>query len=443
MLFEDLTTGADPNAYGALAMNILPDVDLPPHAARAEGVFGGGDGDGDDDETSDADMAKEEARVDDVDAQMQTPSTDVKTENAKQATPGDASDVKTETQPVLAKPEKVGILIGERGAEYWLGRVSKVKNGDDPWENTQVVFDSDPHGEEPMWVCPWEIDLAPVRYRDEPSTAVDGTADAANDDDETETRRNAEHLEKCEHGTNIAVRLGWPQATKAARDEFVTWREACSPHTRPARAPTFCGKELDLYKVLTEVMRSGGYELVTLEKNWKKIALSLGKDLATQTSASFALRTHYQRCLLEFETWLWANAGTLGPRPASFDAAVSSASASVVVSGAGNAAAALDVSVDETDVNRSLLEEDGDDDFADSEDDEKDGGKDRNSDEDEKMDDDEEPEEEPEGEEAFDPDANSDEDEDEDETSDDDFEIKPNAGSGRKRGRDDSDEEYE
>jgi len=33
---------------------------------------------------------------------------------------------------------------------------------------------------------------------------------------------------------------------------------------------------------------------VTLEKNWKKIALSLGKDLATQTSASFALRTHYQ-----------------------------------------------------------------------------------------------------------------------------------------------------
>ena len=123
-------------------------------------------------------------------------------------------------------------MIGERGAEYWLGRVSKVKNGDDPWENTQVVFDSDPHGEEPMWVCPWEIDLAPVRYRDEPSTAVDGTADAANDDDETETRRNAEHLEKCEHGTNIAVRLGWPQATKAARDEFVTWREACSPHTR-------------------------------------------------------------------------------------------------------------------------------------------------------------------------------------------------------------------
>ena len=74
--------------------------------------------------------------------------------------------------------------------------------------------------------------------------------------------------------------------------------------------------------------------------------------------------------MLEFETWLWANAGTLGPRPASFDAAVSSASASVVVSGAGNAAAAaaaaLDVSVDETDVNRSLLEEDGDDDFADS-----------------------------------------------------------------------------
>jgi hypothetical protein len=45
---------------------------------------------------------------------------------------------------------------------------------------------------------------------------------------------------------------------------------------------------------LTEVMRSGGYELVTLEKNWKKIALSLGKNLATQTSASFALRTHYQ-----------------------------------------------------------------------------------------------------------------------------------------------------
>ena len=132
--------------------------------------------------------------------------------------------------------------------------------------------------------------------------------------------RSAANQAKCDAGKAIAVRLGWPRGSRSAREEFQTWREAAMPHGgRPPRAPTFCHSELDLYVVLTNVLCDGGYELVTAEKNWKKIAKTLGKDLTTQTSASFALRTHYQRCLLDLENWLWANVDTLGPRPDSFD----------------------------------------------------------------------------------------------------------------------------
>ena len=196
------------------------------------------------------------------------------------------------------------------------------------------------------------------------------------------------------------MRLGWPRGSRSAREEFQTWREAAMPHGgRPPRAPTFCHSELDLYVVLTNVLCDGGYELVTAEKNWKKIAKTLGKDLTTQTSASFALRTHYQRCLLDLENWLWANVDTLGPRPDSFDDASDAKDAKDAPARAAPRGAADDAM--DADGARDAVEEDG---YADS-DDAKSAGDDKEA----GGPAEEEPEEEPEGDEAFDPDAESDE----------------------------------
>ena len=216
-------------------------------------------------------------------------------------------------------PGKTGIIMGENGKEFWLGRVHRVRGGDDPWENTMVVFDSDPEGDEPMWVCPWEIELAPEKYQPKEDPAAMSAAIGAGDDDDDD-ERSAENQLKVDSGTEIAERLGWPHGVAAAREEFNNWRMTAAGVERLPRAPTFAGAELDLYKVLVEVMCRGGYELVTNEKRWKTIAKLAcpGKDLTTQTSASFALRTNYQRFLLDLETWLWENADTLGPRPAAF-----------------------------------------------------------------------------------------------------------------------------
>ena len=106
-------------------------------------------------------------------------------------------------------------MKGPNGAEYWLGRVSRVRGGDDPWENTQVLFDSDPDGEEPMWVCPWEIELAPAEYQ----TADDLSHDPYGKpkDDADDDKRSAETQLKCDAGKAIAVRLWWPRGSRAAR----------------------------------------------------------------------------------------------------------------------------------------------------------------------------------------------------------------------------------
>ena len=228
--------------------------------------------------------------------------------------PADAAPIvdPADVKPGDLIPGKTGIIMGDNGKEFWLGRVHRVRGGDDPWENTMVVFDSDPDGEEPMWVCPWEIEPAPERYQ--PSEDLNAEPVDLNDDDDDE--RSAQDQLKVDSGTEIAERLGWPQGVYAAREEFDNWRMTSTGVERLSRAPTFAGSELDLYKVLVEVMCRGGYELVTNEKRWKTIARLAcpGKDLTTQTSASFALRTNYQRFLLDMETWLWNNADTLGPQ---------------------------------------------------------------------------------------------------------------------------------
>ena len=155
-------------------------------------------------------------------------------------------------------------------------------------------------------------------------------------------RRSAENQLKVDSGTEIAERLGWPHGGAAAREEFNNWRMTAAGVERLPRAPTFAGAELDLYKVLVEVMCQGGYELVTNEKRWKTIAQLAcpGKDLTTQTAAAFALRTNYQKFLLDLETWLWKNADTLGPRPDAFTPAEYDADVKIRELAAPRAAAA-------------------------------------------------------------------------------------------------------
>ena len=402
MLFEDLTAGADPTAYGALPPPPEPPKEAAPEKPGASAAPAA------DATASDAKAAFEG----DVSAGASPGTLPTGPGSKETAFSGpETTTVTAVTEATTTKDDekekpKVGILKGANGAEYWLGRVSRVRGGDDPWENTQVLFDSDPDGEEPMWVCPWEIELAPAAYQTSEDRAHDPFGKPGGGGDAEDAARSAANQAKCDAGKAIAVRLGWPRGSRSAREEFQTWREAAMPHGgRPPRAPTFCHSELDLYVVLTNVLCDGGYELVTAEKNWKKIAKTLGKDLTTQTSASFALRTHYQRCLLDLENWLWANVDTLGPRPESFDDASDASDASDAKDAPARAAprGAADDAMD-ADGASDAAEEDG---YADS-DDAKSAGDDK-EDKEAGGPAEEEPEEEPEGDEAFDPDAESDE----------------------------------
>ncbi len=66
------------------------------------------------------------------------------------------------------------------------------------------------------------------------------------------------------------------------------------------RIPQIGGKELDCYKLYTCVTSRGGYEKVTLTKEWKNIVHEF--DLPPScTSASFTLKHHYLKCLLNYE----------------------------------------------------------------------------------------------------------------------------------------------
>jgi hypothetical protein len=74
---------------------------------------------------------------------------------------------------------------------------------------------------------------------------------------------------------------------------------------RPLKVPTFCHVELDLHRVFAEVQARGGFRAVTDQKRWREVCRSLGHDLSGQTSASFAMRQNYERCLLDYEAYLF------------------------------------------------------------------------------------------------------------------------------------------
>jgi len=66
------------------------------------------------------------------------------------------------------------------------------------------------------------------------------------------------------------------------------------------KTPTVGGQKLDLAKLYHEVIKRNGHKEVTSTKQWKRVAdaFQLPKSL---TSASFLMRSHYERYLYEFE----------------------------------------------------------------------------------------------------------------------------------------------
>lgn len=191
---------------------------------------------------------------------------------------------------VAGGDESNGIVSTDAGV-FYLGRVRRVRVSPDFWETVQVVFDSDP--EDWMWVSPWEIVAAPEKYHDpvfDGPGAIDPDRQITEDDIAEILRSKA-----------IARKLGWPGGTKLR--EFDRYRSEAYRGNAPI-APTFCHAPLDIYRVFIETMHLGGYRAVTRNKFWKQVARTLGRDLATQTSASFALRTTYERCIHQLEQYL-------------------------------------------------------------------------------------------------------------------------------------------
>jgi len=64
--------------------------------------------------------------------------------------------------------------------------------------------------------------------------------------------------------------------------------------------PSIGGKELDLFKLYKAVIARGGSQRVSNNKMWKEIVNEF-EIPPSCTSASFTLRNHYNRCLLQYE----------------------------------------------------------------------------------------------------------------------------------------------
>ena len=191
---------------------------------------------------------------------------------------------------VDAEDEKRGIIAID-GVFYYLGRVRKTRSSPDSWETIMVVFDSDP--EDNMWVSPWEIVEAPEIYRD-PAHALPDAVDF-------ERPLSAEDIAYISKSKAVARRLGWPKGE--SRAEFDELRQKAYGAEVP-RAPIFCGVQMNLHRVFIEAMHIGGYEHVTRLKHWKSVARTLGRDLTSQTSASFAMRRSYEKCLFALEKYV-------------------------------------------------------------------------------------------------------------------------------------------
>jgi hypothetical protein len=213
-----------------------------------------------------------------------------KYESAQEAPWNVGDRIMMQFEGVLTEDESRGI-IAVNGGIYYLGRIRSVRrNTPDYWETVMVVFDSDP--EDYMWVSPWEIVRAPEKYHG-PVHEVPAMY--------PERALSAEDIAAIARNKAISRRLGWPAGDN--RKEFDSLRRvAFAGHLPPT--PTFTGVELNLHRVFVEAMHMGGYEFVTRNKLWKTVCRTLGRDLTTQTSASFFMRKSYERCLYPLEKYL-------------------------------------------------------------------------------------------------------------------------------------------
>ena len=75
-------------------------------------------------------------------------------------------------------------------------------------------------------------------------------------------------------------------------------------HAGKFKTPIFGKQPLDLHRVWWSVVKAGGYKVVCDDKLWRSVAKSLDIDITGRTSASTAIRTHYERCLMAFENYL-------------------------------------------------------------------------------------------------------------------------------------------
>ena len=187
--------------------------------------------------------------------------------------------------------ESKGLIELDNGL-YYLGRVRSVRRSTpDNWETVMIVFDSDP--DDYMWVSPWEIVAAPEKYHDPVHEAP-----APVDPEKLLSPEDLALVARCK---SVARHLGWPAGDN--KREFDKYHKKTFGGV-PPQPPIFCRTPLNVHRVFLEAMHLGGYESVTRNKLWKTVARTLGRDLTSQTSASFALRKAYEKCLYPLEKLL-------------------------------------------------------------------------------------------------------------------------------------------
>jgi hypothetical protein len=74
------------------------------------------------------------------------------------------------------------------------------------------------------------------------------------------------------------------------------------------KVPSIGGKELDLCKLFKAAILRGGSQRVSNNKLWKEIVNQF-EIPSSCTSASFTLRNHYNKCLLQYEKKFYMSQG--------------------------------------------------------------------------------------------------------------------------------------
>lgn len=76
------------------------------------------------------------------------------------------------------------------------------------------------------------------------------------------------------------------------------------------KVPQIGGKELNLCKLFKAAILRGGFQRVTTNKLWKEIVNQF-EIPPSCTSASFTLKSHYTRCLWQYEKKFYESQGNI------------------------------------------------------------------------------------------------------------------------------------